>query len=104
MSTVLELYTERIWGHSLPVIGVTLYQTVVIHKYVPSQQQKKSLRMLFFFCFFLCVYSPFMGLVREKYIESRLYEAQLQRERPGHYVKKHKTVNLHAVLHHWLAN
>lgn len=43
-------------------------------------------------CCFFCVYvyPQLVGLVREKYIKSTPYEAQLQRERPGHYVKNTK--------------
>lgn len=55
-STVLELYTERIWGHSLPVIGATLFQTIAYSQICSkSTAEEKLAHAVFFVC--MCIHN-----------------------------------------------
>ncbi|MEQ2194839.1 hypothetical protein XENOCAPTIV_003753 [Xenoophorus captivus] len=64
------------WCHFVPDCCILIF--------VPSQQEKKTLHMLFF------VYPPPVWQVREKYFDLGLCGTELQRERLGQYVKKKK--------------
>lgn len=99
-STVLELYTERIWGHSQPVIGATLFQTIAYSQICPkSTAEKKFAHAVFCLC--VCV-STTRGACERKVHQVDALRGTAAERKARPLCKKHKTGDLHAVLHHWL--